>query len=63
MGGGLSISNLPVGQAQNETVELRRQLDLARQPAVRAALGGRAVEQSIFVVAIGGRRASQASST
>src|ERR1700738_4532277 len=44
------VSNLPVRQAQHETVELCCQLDLAGQPAVRAALGGRTIKQRIFLV-------------
>src|SRR3954454_1029128 len=49
----LSASNLAFRQAQDEPIDLRRQLDLAGQAAVRQPFGGRAVEQRVLLVAHG----------
>src|ERR1700716_3890577 len=43
-------SALPFRQPQHQTVELRRDLDLARQPAVGPTLAGGAIEQRILVI-------------
>ena len=48
--GAIVKSDLPFGQPQHQTVELWRDLDLARQPAVGLTFGGGAIEQRVLVI-------------
>lgn len=43
-------SDLPVRQLQHQTIEFRRDLDLARQPTVSFALGGGAIQQRVLII-------------
>src|SRR5258706_12547813 len=55
--GAIAKSDLPFGQPQHQTVELWRDLDLARQPAVGLTFGAGAIEQRVLLISDRGQPA------
>src|SRR2546421_663093 len=49
----IAPSQLPVRQAEDQTIEIGGELDLAGQPAVGPPFGGGAVQQRVLIVAHG----------